>query len=311
MAVRGKTPIWTVGGGKGGVGKTLITSNLGILLSRKSVRVLLVDADLGAANLHTLLRCEERRPSLSSFMCGDVNDISDIICRTEIPNLHIIAGAQDTLDVVETSEIELARLEKALEAVDYDLVIMDVGPGTSTNMLDLFLISENGIIVTTPERTAIENTYRFIKALLLRRVKQTVSSGEDRDTRMLLQSLLAGSEGRRVRTIAALFNVLKDLDSGGNGIIRKVLGGREFSLIINQTRGRDDERIGILMKHACYDFFGIDIDYLGHINYDKSVTDSVRTRRYLTVDYASSRAAKAIGKVAEMLIRNNRKALSI
>ena len=65
------------------------------------------------------------------------------------------------------------------------------------------------------------------------------------------------------------------------------------------------------MKHACYDFFGIDIEYLGHINYDKSVTDSVRTRRYLTVDYASSRAAKAIGKVAEMLIRNNRKALSI
>jgi flagellar biosynthesis protein FlhG len=60
--------IWTIGGGKGGSGKSFITTNIGICLSKLGARIILIDADLGGANLHTFLGILPPVPSLSDFI---------------------------------------------------------------------------------------------------------------------------------------------------------------------------------------------------------------------------------------------------
>src|SRR3990170_8975838 len=68
--------VWAVGGGKGGVGKSLVTSSLGILLAQSGKKVLIIDADFGAANLHTFFGVQGAKTSLSTFLKRDVPDFN-------------------------------------------------------------------------------------------------------------------------------------------------------------------------------------------------------------------------------------------
>ena len=89
--------IVAVGGGKGGIGKSLITSSLGICLARRGRRVVLVDADLGGANLHTALGLNPPKLSLGDFINRRVSSIEEVIMETGVPNLGLISGAHMTI----------------------------------------------------------------------------------------------------------------------------------------------------------------------------------------------------------------------
>src|ERR1051325_5101180 len=89
--------IWTIGGGKGGVGKSFIISNLALSLARTGKSVTIVDLDLGSANLHTCLGCEIPKQSLSDFFSGRVSQLSQILTPTALPQLTYISGANDAI----------------------------------------------------------------------------------------------------------------------------------------------------------------------------------------------------------------------
>ena len=87
--------IWAIGGGKGGSGKSFITANIGICLSKLGVRVLLIDADLGGANLHTLLGISPPALSLADYIKKGVLRLREVLLSTDLPNLQLLTGAQD------------------------------------------------------------------------------------------------------------------------------------------------------------------------------------------------------------------------
>jgi len=166
--------IWAVGGGKGGTGKTFLAANLGLCLSKLGKRVLLVDADLGCANLHTALGMSPPSATLSDFLKGKGRSITDILIETGIPNLSLISGAQDFLEIANPRYSEKLRLIRQIQELDFEYIILDLGAGTSFTILDFFLISDHGILTVLPEPTSIENVYRFIKSAFYRRFKKVV-----------------------------------------------------------------------------------------------------------------------------------------
>src|SRR3954467_12307679 len=87
--------IWSVGGGKGGIGKSLLTASLGWQLAQLGKRVLLLDADLGGANLHTCLGIPNPERTLGDFIRRQVPKIEDVIVDTGIPGMQLISGASD------------------------------------------------------------------------------------------------------------------------------------------------------------------------------------------------------------------------
>ena len=159
---RGGPKIWSVGGGKGGVGKSMVAVNLAVTLSKLGEKVLLIDADLGAANLHTFLGIGNSKTTLCQFLNGAVTEIKEVISKTPVPNLEIISGAKDPLDAADTKKDAIEMLKEGIKGVDHDYVILDIGPGTSGHILELFLLANQGILITTPEPTSIDNTYRFL-----------------------------------------------------------------------------------------------------------------------------------------------------
>ena len=297
-----RASIWAVGGGKGGVGKSLMTSSFGILLSRLGKKVLLVDADLGAANLHTFVGTEGGMLSISGFLRGTISSIEDLISRTPIPNLELISGAKDPLDAADFNGNGLIRLKEALKKIGYDYILLDIGPGTSSTMLDMFLLSDEGIVITTPEPTSIENTYRFLKCLFMRRIKKALDMQNNAKLKELVQKILNNQRPQQLRTFANIFEEVIQMDFAGGQMLKTVMRDIRLSIIVNQIKKSDDREIGPSMEMSCYHYFGSEIRYLGHITYEDCVVDSIRARKPFTVYYNDSMTAKTIEACMSMLV---------
>ncbi len=290
-----KRKIWTIAGGKGGVGKSFMASNLGILMAKSGKKVLLIDADLGAANLHTFIRAEKSRMSLSNFLLtGNMSDLQYVIAGTSVENLDIISGSRDSLDVADFSGDKLDLLREALSSMEYDDVILDIGPGTSQSNMELFQMADEGVIISTPDPTSIENSYRFLKCLYRHRMKEVIKSQEDGTLRELLQKALYQKGRAPVITIADIFSKIQRLDWERGSDLKRRMGDRKVSIVINQAKSPEDADIGHAMQRACYDYFGLEVEYVGCINYDEYVVESIRKRKPLAVYFDKTEVARAV-----------------
>jgi len=296
------TRIWAVGGGKGGVGKSLLAANFGVGLAALGKKVLMVDVDLGAANLHTFLNMDGGRVSLSNFLKSGSVDIVPYISKTGFENLDLVSGAKDSLDVADNGGAGIARLAEALQDVPYEYVVLDIGPGTSANILDLFLMADEGILLTTPEPTSIENSYRFLKCLFLRRIRNIANSREETKLKELLHRIFAGQWSSRLKTVADILAQIKALDPTRGELLGEILGQTSVSIVVNQTRTQADRSIGSSMKAACRNYFGIDIGFLGDIGFEESVSESIRSKRPLVLSEGDSPASQAIESCLQVLL---------
>lgn len=161
---RGRVPFVLVSGGKGGVGKSLITANLGVELARRGLRVLLVDLDLGLANLNVLLRLSSTR-NVEDALEGRCS-LAD--CVTTGPaGVHVLPASSGTATMGRPDEERNARLFALLGelAASYDVVLGDSAAGIGPDVLAFASAADRVLIVTTPQPTALTDAYGLIKAL--------------------------------------------------------------------------------------------------------------------------------------------------
>jgi len=285
----------SIGGGKGGIGKSLVAVNLAIELARRGERVMLVDADLGGANLHTCLGIDLPRRTLSDFIERRVQRIEEIVTPTGIPNLGLLSGAMDHLDAANPKYAQKMRLMRNIQALDVDHVVLDLGAGTHLNVLDFFLVSDHGVLVLVPEPTAVENVYRFVKAAFWRRVRNVVSVYG-------FEALLRGVMGEGTfKSPVEIVAALSARNPEAGLILSRQLEAFRPRLVVNQARTPQDADIGNAVVAAWRKFFGLEMDYLGHIQYDEDMWRTVRARRPLLVQSPSSPAAKSFAQIADRL----------
>ncbi|NWF94132.1 MAG: P-loop NTPase [Syntrophaceae bacterium] len=290
--------IWTIGGGKGGSGKSFITANIGVCLAELGARVILIDADLGGANLHTFLGISPPSHTLSDFIKKRVADLREVIIPTGIPNLQLLTGAEDLLNAADAKSVQRRKLLRSIQTLEGDYIFVDLGAGNSLSVLDFFLMSDGGILMVTPEPTSIENTYRFLKSAFYRRLKQTVSSYR-------VKTLIEGAMDRKnemgIRSPQDLFQAVMDVDEGEAKRMLEETESFRPNLILNQVRSKKDIEIGFAIRSACQKYFGLRLHYLGYVVFDQEVSDSIRKRRPLVLENARSRAAQCVREIAYKL----------
>jgi flagellar biosynthesis protein FlhG len=290
--------IWTIGGGKGGSGKSFITANMGICLSKLGIRVVLIDADLGGANLHTFLGISPPDLSLSDFIKKRVSHLREVLTPTAIPNLQLLTGAQDLLNAPDAKSVQKRKLIRSIQSLDSDTILVDLGAGNSLSVLDFFLMSDAGILVVTPEPTSIENTYRFLKSAFYRRLKQSVSSSS---VKALIDDAMDRKNEMGIQNPHDLIKAVRQMDE--EDAQRIVEGVETFhpNLILNQVRSKKDIEIGFSIRSACLKYFGIHLHYLGYVVYDHEVSHSIRRKRPLVLENSKSRAAQCVMEIASRL----------
>lgn len=295
-AARRARRVVSIGGGKGGIGKSLLSANLGIELARRGKRVILVDADLGGANLHTTLGIDLPRRTLSDFVERKVARIEDVVTPTGIENLGLVSGALDHLDAANPRYAQKMRLLRHVQQMDVDYAILDLGAGTHANVLDFFLVSDHGVLVLVPEPTAVENAYRFVKAAFWRRMRNVAQVyGYD----PLLRSVMEGGTFRSpVELVATLTE--RDPEAGAN--LARHLASFRPRLVVNQARTPQDADVGLAVVAAWRKYFGLEMDYLGFIDYDDEMWRAVRARRPLLVERPEVPAARAFAAITDSLL---------
>lgn len=289
--------IWAIGGGKGGTGKSFIAANLGLHLASLDREVVLIDADLGAPNLHTLLGMKASHPDLGDFLTGAVPSLEAAAVETPYRNLRLVRGSENILFVANLAHYRKLKLLRQVRQLPTPNVILDLGTGSSFNTLDFFLSANPGVVVTTPEPTAIENTYLFLKSCIMRVLKLYMDHYKIRD---LHQKMLDQIE-KNSQSLYGFFKSLMETDRSYGTILYRALRGFRPCLVMNKTRDEKDALLGRSVADVVRKYLLIDMKYLGAIPFDEEVHDSLRALRPYYPDHRNSPAAKAIRQISEEL----------
>jgi flagellar biosynthesis protein FlhG len=299
MRGRGAAPgIWAVGGGKGGVGKSVVTANLGVALARRGLRCVLVDADLGGANLHTLLGGHGRGPTLSDFLNGRVGSLAEVVQDTRIANLRLVSGARALLAIANPKHFQKQKLLRQLRRLDADVVLLDLAAGSTFNVLDFFLAADRGLLVTAPEPTAIENTYHFLKAAFYRSLQAAARSESVRPT---LERVIDERTARGVRTPRELLEAVEMSDAEAGRALREAAARFAPLLVVNQVRTLEQRTLGRDVSAACRDYLDTRVDFLGALERDECVRDAVRRREPVLTLFPGCPFARDLEAVAGRL----------
>lgn len=188
MAEGSPTQVFTITSGKGGVGKTIVVSNLAICLSRLSKKTLILDADLGLANLDVVMGLETEY-DLSHVVSGE-KQLSEIIIKGP-ENIHIIPAASGDESLANLDDVGRLNIQAQFEALQEsaDYLLIDSGAGISSNVIFFNLAAQYPIVIVTPEPTSLTDAYAVIKilsqdhdvkhCLIIVNRARTTSEGED------------------------------------------------------------------------------------------------------------------------------------
>ena len=185
-----KTRIIAIESGKGGVGKTNLSVNLAIAYAQMGKRVIVMDADLGLANVNVMLNMI---PKYNLYhVIRKQKSMRDIILDTEY-GIRIVAGASGFSKIANLSEEERQNFINELYTLqEADIVIIDTSAGVSSNVLSFVAAADDAIIVTTPEPTAITDAYGIIKIIA------TEIENLNIGLKLVVNRVHSVTEGRRV-----------------------------------------------------------------------------------------------------------------
>ena len=295
-----KKSIIAIGGGKGGVGKSFIASNLGVILAKNN-RAVLIDADLGGANLHTCLGIPPPSATLSDFINDPSVHLDDIVVRTSEQNLTLISGAQDFLGIANPKYSQKIKLLRAIQAMNASYIILDLGAGTSLNTLDFFLIADKGVLVVIPEPTSIENAYRFIKSALYRKLKLLTQGPRVKE---VIEKAMSRKNDLGISTPVELINYVSQMDAEVGAQMVEAVNKFRPRIVLNQVRTVQDVRMGFAMQNACRKYFGIQVDFLGYLENDEQIWQSIRKRRPISLNGNFSKSARSLRAIAHNLLND-------
>jgi flagellar biosynthesis protein FlhG len=292
--------IYPIGGGKGGVGKSFISASLGALIASYGKKVALIDLDLGASNLHTFLGMPAPERGLDRFFDKSAQLLEKVVVSTHIENLAFISSCHCPMEIANLYYAQKIKLINSIKKLPYDYVFLDLGAGTNFNTLDFFLTAGKGIIVCTPEPTSIENAFRFIRAVYLRRLKQLIKQYPF-DLRVKTAVL---DKGSRVGSSLDVMDVVLKYDPEKEAFLKERVGRFQFKIVLNQFRKNTDPSLGEKIKIVCNRHFYSPFEILGKVVFDERVIDSITAKELFVQQYPTTTAAMGLQQIAELLTRS-------
>lgn len=295
-----RTPrIWAVGSGKGGVGKSICSSSLAISLAAQGRRCVLVDADLGGANQHTLLGITPPRRSLSDLLTGEAGELEDVVSPTPVEGLSLVSGARALLTMANPAYYQKQKILRHLGRLSADEVIVDLGAGAAFNTLDFWVAADRPLLVVIPEPTSVENAYHFMKAAFFRLLRRSATKKEQRET---LEAALTREVSRGARSPKALIAAVRAAHPEEGARLEAAARSFRPWIIINQARTEADRSLGHRMRDACRDFFGTEVHFAGALPRDEGVPSAVLQRRPVAIASPDSPYVLAVRSMTGRLV---------
>ncbi|MBI5641966.1 MAG: P-loop NTPase [Deltaproteobacteria bacterium] len=292
--------IWSVGGGKGGVGKSIATANIGCALAKRGKKVILVDADLGGANLHTYFGIKYPRQGLDDFLKGRAPTLDETAIDTPVENLRLISGAGEFLGIANPAYGQKQKLISHIRQLKADYILVDLGAGSTFNILDFFAVSNEGIVVLVPEPAAIQNAYIFLKSFVYRRLSR-LFSGNEHISGMIKDSTDSKSQNS-AKTFSDLCERIASEDKeAAKEAVTEIKSFRP-KLLLNMAASRDDLRVVDAFKSASNTFLSLETEFLGVLYSRPAIKAAARKMRPFMLDEAAIDAHRDMDGIITKLL---------
>lgn len=282
-----------IGGGRPGVGKTLLSVNLAVYLAQLGRHVVLCDADPFGASLHTMLGVQ--RPPLVTKT--EVRGKESLV-PTSVPGLWLLPAVYDPWAVAPKRASRQSHWLRQLGDLDVDYVVMNLGASLVPASLDMFAEADVQICVSAPEPPAIEATYRFCRATFVRRLRRALM--RERFKLRVVERALASLPP--LPSPRELIIEIARFDEPVANVAATVLGALRPRLVIGRTRLRRDLELGPAMASLAARHLGVSLDYMGHVEQDDAAWLTARRCRPLLIDAPTSKAARNLERVARRLL---------
>ncbi|HIJ58042.1 MAG TPA: AAA family ATPase [Deltaproteobacteria bacterium] len=292
--------ILAIAGPKGGVGKSTISANLAIALSKLGKKVTAVDLDLGTSNLHAIFGLREFKYTLDDFVLNRVRNLSDIVLDTEINNLSIICGG-DVPGIANMAYQKKMKLIRHLLKLDCDFVILDLAPGASYNVADFLIIAQKTLLVTTAEVPSLLNVYSFLKSAVFRRLKFFFKHKKSSELLELLEKARDFDNYPHLNTMEGLLGKAREINPDIADSARKILSGLKPFVVINRVFTKSDAGAGEVIQKLMRQYLSIDSGVIMTIREDKAVKNATARMKPIMIDAPKSMFSRDIEQIAATL----------
>jgi len=290
--------VWAIASGKGGVGKSVVASNFAVSLAGRGHTCALLDLDLGCANLHTMLGVSSGGAGLGRLLDKEVATLADALVPTGIDRLSLLSGDQVGPGTANLSYANKRKLIRQARRLEVEHVVLDLGAGTSFNVLDFFLEADSAIVVVVPEPTSIENTYAFLLSAFLRSLRAVTRRGA---VRQALDRIVQRNRGRLPQPRDLLAAVVEEDAQAGVALWERY-ESFSASLIVNRVRQARHHELGPQIVRDAQRHFGATLRYAGAIAADDCVVSALVDRRPVLHQFPRSRFARDLETVATKLL---------
>jgi flagellar biosynthesis protein FlhG len=294
-----------IASGKGGVGKSLVSANLGVAFAQAGQRVVLADLDLGASNLHLVLGQHSPRSGIGTFLNNAKSNFAGVIVDTDVRGLRFIPGDTEIPGTANLKPSQLKALVRQLAALsaDTDILILDLGAGTHQSILDFFLLSSQGIVVTAPAVTAVLNAYVFLKNTVFRLM--LTSCGKSSEAWAYLEKARKDGSGPQKLYIPKILPEIKKIDRASYDKFTARLKTLHPRLIMNMVDGPKDADVAMKIRRSCEEYLDLRIGYLGVIYRDSAQDIALSSRLPITLYKPEAILSQAIYRIADKILETD------
>jgi flagellar biosynthesis protein FlhG len=292
-----------IASGKGGVGKSMVAANLAVAFAQAGQRVILADLDLGASNLHLVIGHQAPQLGIGTFLSDTRSDFSKVVADTDIPNLKFIPGDTEIPGTANLKTIQRQALVKRLLSLDADILILDLGAGTHQSILEFFLLSGQGIIVSAPTVTAILNAYVFLKNAIFR-LMYTAFAKETKAYNYLEKLRKEGSGLQRLY-LPKMLQEIKKIDVKSYNKFKTHVDRLHPRLIMNMVQDPKDADVATKIRRSCEIYLDLKIEHLGVIYQDSIQDTSLASRMPVTIYKPQAIISQAIYRIADKILQSD------
>lgn len=290
-----------IASGKGGVGKSLVAANLAIALAQSGQRVVLADLDLGGSNLHLVLGVQVTAQSIGSFLGSKSQDLSALIQDSGVPNLGFIPGDAEIPGLANLNSSQKRMLIRRFGALDADYVILDLGAGTGQNILDFFLTSSNGLVVTAPTPTATVNAYLFLKNIVFRILQSSVKAKSAGDE--YVKGLFKNRSSLQRIYMPEIARGLEGVDPESATRFRSAIERFRPRVVMNMLEDPKDAETINRLRRSCRQYLDTELVHLGIIYRDELQDRALQSRLPIIRYKPDSILSQAIYRIAEKIVQ--------